>query len=558
MTLDPALTRPVAAIHQALPARARAGRHLWQCLIATLSVLPALAAGEITPLAAAPRIGLSEVIRQTLAMNPAIRQQQQQVEAVYGGWLQSSARFDPTLRFSLSRKRDNQPLNEYYRRTYNAVYAQRLGSINAMQTESSALGLSLDKTLRNGVTVSGGVSATRSEGTSNDFNRWAPQNLGTVSFSLNIPLLRGSGQSAAAGEQASELEWQASQAELRQTVARQVVAGVNAYWSLLAAGKNLTIAREGEASTRRLLEDTRKLIAADELPAAEVKLIQAALADRQSARISAEQTLLQASHALANVMGLGLEDIARLTADDDFPPLPAQLPPQLPPQFANARPLIEQAQARRADLAAARLRQEAALLLAQAAASDQRPQLDLNVGIGYAGLAEGESQRYYYHALRDNIAGPNAAITLSYQWAVGNSAARGTLGQRAAQHEQATLNHLNLARSIDLSVTSTLAGLLRSVRQLQTAEDAVATYRISLDNEKIKNRLGSSTMLNVLSVADSLRNARLAHVNYYQNYLNALAALCYETGALIGDDPATQTIDLAKLVRPDWLAGRPD
>lgn len=499
-------------------------------------------------------LSLEAVVRQTLAQNPDILLQARQVEVARGGMQQQSGRFDPVLTLSARRDRDQQPQNEYYRRYYTAQYGQLLGEVRALQTDTTALSLGLEKPLRNGMVLSSGLSVTRTEGTSHDFYGWAPQNLGRVDFSLTIPLLKGRGEAAAAGEKASTLEWQASRQAERQTIARSVLQGVHAYWRVLAAEKSLEIARANEAGMARFLDDTRRLIAADELPAADANLIEARLADRQSARIGAEQALLGARQALALALGLPYgEASARLQVSGDFPPLPLDLPTQLP----AAQPLVQAALARRPDLEAARLRQEVAKVRLDAAHGELQPQLDLSLGVGYAGLSEGGQGRHYYSALGENTTGANAGLMLRYRWALGNNVARGGFSQQSALHEQASLNHYNLAREIGLNVEATLAGLLRSAQQLKASERAVAIYETSLAQERIKNRLGSATLLDVLAVDDSLRNARLAQVNDYLNYLMALASLSYESGGLIqaapeaGATPADASraqVDLASLV----------
>ena len=496
-------------------------------------------------------VGLDEVIRQTLAKNPAIRLQERQVALARGTLLQSSGNFDPTLQLSANRKQDNQPLSAASRASYIATYgSQVVGAISEVQADSRALGMTLEKTLRSGVTLSTSISSTRNDGTSNALSRMSAQNLGLISFSLTIPLMRNSGLAAAVSERANEMEWQASQQDLRQVVAKSVLSAANAYWSLLAAGKNLAIAREGETSMQKLLDDTRKLVAADELPAAEVNLIQASLADRRSARIAAETGLLQARQTLGNLMGLSYQEIIGLEAAGDFPPVPHQVP-EADMVSASAQAQVLE---RRADLVAARLRQESAQALSDIARRNLQPQLNLTLGGGVAGLSEGSAPSNYYQALRENNATPNASVALTYQWAFGNNAAEGVLVQRVAAYEQATLNYTNLVRTVSLAVEAAHAGLLRHAMQLKASQESVSIYRLSLENEKTKNRLGTSTILNVLNVNDSLRNARVAQVNNHLNYLISLATLGYETGVLITEASGDQTVDLSRLMDMAWVA----
>jgi len=59
----------------------------------------------------------------------------------------------------------------------------------------------------------------------------------------------------------------------------------------------------------------------------------------------------------------------------------------------------------------------------------------------------------------------------------------------------------------------------------------------------------------VLTVNDSLRNARLAQVSNHLNYLTSLATLGYEMGVLIGEAAGENTVDLVRLFDLSWAAG---
>jgi outer membrane protein TolC len=124
--------------------------------------------------------------------------------------------------------------------------------------------------------------------------------------------------------------------------------------------------------------------------------------------------------------------------------------------------------------------------------------------------------------------------------------------QRVAAYELAAINYSNLVRSIGLAVESSYLALVRSARQLEASMESVTVYEISLENERTKNRLGTSTLLNVLNVSDSLRNARFSRVSNYLNYVNALATFAYESGVLIEDASVAQVVDLSKLMDSTW------
>lgn len=526
------------------------------------------AADPATGTAVLPPLDLLAVIRQTLLRNPAIRLQQQQVEIARGALQQSAGGFDPSVQLSLGRRRDQQPLNAATRAAYDARYGSAgAGAIDTLVTETGSATATLEKTWRSGVVLSMSASSIRTDGTGNALEGWPPQTVGTIGFSLSLPLGRNAGTGLALGERASGLAWQASLYDLRQALAKSVLDAVQAYWGVLAARRHLEIAREGEASSTVLLEDTRKLVAADELPAAELDLVRASLAERQAARIAAEDGVQQAVLALAGVLGLAWPQVPGLRVEGELPPQSAPQPGQLQHQPG----LLEAALRRRADLSAARLRLQAADAEIELARSGLRAQHNLVLGAGAARLAEGRAPGHYLQALRPGA--PNWSIAWVYQMPLGDNAAQGVLAQRLAAREKARIGLDAQTRSIALAVEAAHGALLRSTRQLQASMESVTIYQRSLENEKTRNRLGTSTMLNVLNVADSLRNARYASVQYHASLLNALASLAYETGALLPEDadapplraPTTAVpglaagqagvVDLSRLTDPAWALG---
>lgn len=488
-------------------------------------------------------VGLLDAIRLTLSQNPDIQLQEKQVESSQGALQQATGQFDPALRLTAGRSIDNQPLNQQSRNSY----ASQGFPVSQIRTETTSYNLALETPLRNGIVLSPSIGATRTTGTANDFSNLSAQNQGKVDFSIRVPLLKGSGESAAAGETAANMEMEASKQDLRYSISQNVLNTVTAYWGLLAAGKNLDIARESEASVRRMVDETRKLIEADELPAADLNMLGAHLLDKTTSRISAEQALLDARQRLGQAMGLPYPQITTLEPADGFPAIGTELS-AMGSQLVH---LTELAMKRRADLKAAQLRRDSARTLTGAAQTNLKPQLDVTVSVGYAGLAEGGNTM---GGLGQNRGGANIGTSISYQWPFDNNAARGRYLQQAAAYDQSTIRTASVERSIGIGVESALSGLAHSARQLKESEESVELYRVSVENEKTKYKLGTSTMIDVLAVNDRLLNARLSNISYRLNTLNALARLNFEAGALLAEDKAGQFIRLDQFVsapKPD-------
>lgn len=496
--------------------------------------LPALTTLLYSGLGLAAPVSLVDAIQWTLAKNPNIQLQEKQTDTSLGALQQAAGQFDTTASLAAGYDSDHAPLTQQSQQSYLAQGFP----LSQLQTDTTSYSVALNKPLRNGVVLSPSISATRTEGTSNDLSKLAAQNRGKVNFNILIPLQQGRRESASLGEAAATLTWEASKQDLRFAIAQGIYGTVSAYWKWVAARKYAAIAQEAEASTRHMAEETQKLIEAEEIPAADLLLVQASLLDKTSARIAAEQTLLDALQKLGQSIGLTAAQIASLEPLDEFPAPPVALPvfPPLRTGFVDA------ALRRRADLAAARLRQEAARTSEKAAGHSLQPQLDLNIRVGYATLVEGNANGNLASAATQNRTDANIGTTISYQWPVENSIARGRYLQQAAAYAQSVVQVDTLERSIGLGVEAALSALVGGVMQVQRSEESVALYRVTVENEKTKRQLGNSTLIDVLSVNDRYLAARQNNITYRLNYLNALAQLSYETGALLVDDPSGPSI----------------
>jgi outer membrane protein TolC len=508
-----------------------------QTLLPRIAVAVLLSLGYLNTAFADVPLSLLDAVRLSLAKNPDIQIREKQVESNSGALQQASGEFDPALRLTAGRSIDNSPLNQQNR----DIYASQGFPLSQLKTDVTTYGLALDQLLHNGIVLSPSIGITSATGTVNDLSKLSLQNSGNVNFSIRVPLLKNSGESAVAGEIAANKAWEASKQELRFSMAQSVLNTVVSYWGLLAAHKNLDIARESEASVRRMAEETRKLIAADELPAADLNMLKAHLLDKAASRIAAEQAMSDARQKLGLVMGLPYRQIMTLELADDFPSTVIESS-ALESQRIR---MIELAMQRRPDFKAAQLRRDSARTLSGAVHADLRPQLDLTFHMGYSGLAEGAAPM---RAFDQNRSAPNVGVSISYQWPIDNNSARGRYRQQAAVYDQSTIQVLSVERSIGIGVESSLSGLAHGALQLKQSEEAVDLYRVSVEHEKAKYRLGSSTMLNVLTISDSLLSARLNNIANRLNYLNALVQLNFQTGALIAESESGQSIGIDQLV----------
>lgn len=510
-----------------------------------LKLAPAVLILLFSGVTSAATLSLVDAIRHTLDKNPNIKIQETQIAASLGALQQAAGQFDATVNLAGGYTADATPLNQLTRDSY----ARQGLDIPELKATGVTYSVALHKTLRNGLTLSPSISTSRSTGTTNDLNQQDAQNRAKVSFNILLPLSKERRDATALGEVAANLAWDASKHDLRLSIAQAVVNTASAYWKWVAVRHSFVITREAETSMAQMVRETQKLIEAQEIPAADLLLVRASLMDKISARLGAEQTLLDARQKLGQAMGIAPQQLAALEPLDDFPPLQQGL---LAKDDVHQR-LLDLALQHRADLAAARLRQEAAQVSQTVAQSALQPQLDLNLSVGYATLLESNRNSSLISALSQQRSSANIGTSISYQWPVDNNVAKGRYAQQSAAYDQATIQRHTLEQTISLGVESAWQGAIRSALQAQEAEASVALYQATARNEKTKSQLGNSTLIDVLSVNDRLLGARQNQLSYHLNYLNALVQLRFETGTLLADDAATSSIRFETFVSPPSL-----
>jgi outer membrane protein TolC len=376
-----------------------------------------------------------------------------------------------------------------------------------------------------------------------------PQTAGRVSFNVRAPLMRNAGTEATtANLSAAEADLTASRYDLVFTNAQALFNTTLAYWNYLAQLRRLDIAREAEGRALRLTEETRKLIAADEAPAADIQIVQASGSERQAARIATEQALAEARLNLALQIGLPPERLAAMPPPaDDFPDSSRQ-PIALDTRIAD---LLDVAYRRRADLEAARHRERAARRRLDSAISGLKPQVDLTLGVGYDTLVEQRAPFSLGPALSNQRVGPSVNATLSMLWPWRNVAAEGVFVAQSAALAASLVRVRNLAETIGNNIYTDVQALVRSAQQLAQAAESTRLYRTTVDNERTKRRLGLVTLIDVITVEDRLTNALLAEVQARQAYANSIAQLRFDMGTIVVEREGQFDVVVEDLLKPD-------
>ena len=481
-------------------------------------------------------IELIEALQSTLANQPALHIQEQQVVSSRAVHRQASGTFDTVIESSLFQNRINNPLT-----LFNQEQAGLLGIITNNQVSNvTGLEIGASKEYRNGVTVRPSFLNTR---TTDNIYDIGGVNLTTLAFQVNVPLLHGRGRNVvAATETAAGIEVEASLLDLNQTISSLLSNTASNYWNAVGAAKNLEVVQGSEERGKIYVENVQTLIGAGRVPEAEIHQVKANLAIRSAARIAAEQSLLAARQQLALTMGLSTGQMASVGMPvEDFPTDDAQVLAVLDAHSLDQ--FFGLALLHRADYLAAKKREMEERALLTPARNGILPQLNLSLSSGYSSLEEGTGLVNFFGAPGRAPRGPDVGVGVTYQFPPSNNAAFGALMMAESSVRQAELRTIQTSQSIMASVVTTVGGVRNAALQLQRAREAVGASQAALDGEREKYRLGVGQLVDVLTMEDRLTVAEQSLVNSELDYALALTQLRFATGSIVEPDKIVQSVD---------------
>lgn len=486
-----------------------------------MSFCAAVAWGQAAPAPAAP-LTLDSLLTLALERNPAIEAGRYQVDVDLGAVEAAHGPFDVLLQTSFQNSVVRTP-------TILPGAPGSLATVVNLSQNTGSYVLGGAKQFMSGITVTPQVTLTQVAESGEPgvpVTAEAVANLG-----LDVPLWRDlGGRVTSAPVRQAELLADAGRLDLRQTASVTVANVVSAYWNYVSAKLQRAVLAAAESRADRLVVETAALIKADERPPSDIKQVQANAATQREARISAEQAELAAWQQVALLVGLPARSVAMLP--DIGTPLPAERSGE-DYDHAAIDALCDTALARRPDLASLR-RNEAATRVAVAAAQNSvKPRLDLIGSVGYAGFQQGPGIGRFFSPLYRAIPGINATVGLSYQLPIGSAAAHGLASQNLAVAAQQTVSDSDLARQIVTNVIVASEALRRGRLALREADTAASLSAITLDNERRKYQLGTSTVFDLLIAEDNLTNADLGKIQSQAAYAVALVTLRHQTGTLI-------------------------
>ena len=519
-------------------------RHLGANFMVLGALLGALAisacadvqAQENAPIPAKNGLTLLDAVNASLANQPLLQIQEQQVQINRGLRQQASGLFDTSFNSSINQSRTNSPLTRLLQQQ-----AALGGVLTAdLVTNLTSYNAGTEKLFRNGVSANIVLGMTR---LADNLTGVGGVNASHLNLVVSIPLLRGLGNKAVAAQEATAaLEVDASALDLAQLTAQLMANAASSYWRFVAAQENLKIAQDSEQRGRSYVDNVQAFIDADRVPRSDIHEVTANLAGRTATRISAQHQVELARLQLALDIGLPPEQMLDMpNAVDDFPN--AETDPLPPSGRTDMQYYVGESLRQRADFLATKIRIAEARRLLAAAHNQLLPAVNLNVITGYSGLGEGRGVQRLLVAPATGVQGMDAALGITYSFPSRNQAAQGQLAQNVAALKQAELRSAQVAENITAAVSVEWDAVRTAIAQLKKARESVNSFQLALAAERERYRMGISSVVEVLTVEDALTTALINQVQAQLDFATAVTRLRLATGTLIAPDKPVQSVD---------------
>lgn len=287
-------------------------------------------------LVAQERLTLAEATSRALEQNHAIRVEPENVAAAEGRTLSASGAYDIQMRLDIAARHHRDPINSLFSGAPDGRPAPSQNSFGSSVTFS--------RLLNTGAVASASTSIGR-EGTDGMFSPFAPSYTSSLGVDLQQPLLRNRAiDPARTALRVTALDRDRSGAALARQALDTVAEVEKAYWTLVAARRDLDVRRGSLALAEQQRDETQVGIEARTVAVSDLAQPIAEVERRRGDLFAAQETVARAERALKLLILDDLNDPfwATAIAPTDMPdatPAPVDLAQALA-QARRRRPEI--------------------------------------------------------------------------------------------------------------------------------------------------------------------------------------------------------------------------
>lgn len=410
--------------------------------------------------------------------------------------------------------------------------------LNSAQSQNLSVTPGVRIPLKTGGTATIGLPISRHKD-NNQFSVLNPAHTSDLEFSISQPLLRGAGRRAAtAGIRIAEYNLQASEAQTKLEVIRQLAAVDRAYWRLFQVREELKVRQEQFELAEEQLHRAERRVAAEMSPEIEVVRAQAGAADSLDAIIQAQNAVWQIQRELKRIINRpGLTLDTQVLIAPSTPPDPAEY-------LFDRETLADRAVVNRMEMLELELRLAADAATIAFNKNQALPLLTMDYTYRINGLGASLDESFRTTA-RNNF--EDWAVGLSAEVPIGNEEARSRVRRSILQR----LQRLNTRDARELSIRQEVLDAIDNTdagwQRLMAARQSVILNTRALQAEQRQFDVGQSTSTDVLDASARLTEARSNEISAISNYQVAQVDLAFATGTLMG----AAKVDWAPALEPD-------
>jgi outer membrane protein len=496
------------------------------------------------PSAASERsLSLREAIQMGLANNDGIVIRRESLLAAEASVSGAAGVYDPVLGAQASWWESQPPVNS----AFSGAPDGRL----APTTESGGASVTLDQYLPSGATLSLRTAGDRST-TDGVFGLLSPAYGTQAGVAIRQPLLRNRAiDPARFSIRVAASDRVRASAEFTQEVADTVAAIESAYWSLVAARREVDVRLESMRLAEEQLSETESRIETGSAPEMEISQPKAELERRRGELLASRESAIRAENTVKLLI---LGDSNSQAWRDRLLPTEAGVANVTGPVDIDAA--LERALVSRPELAAGAAAVDRRRLESILARDGVRPVLDAVASYDRYGLAgernpagtpiPGQPGSDQVPArLRGDLGQSlelladgefdETRLTLVFALPLGNRTARARAAIATSVERQAEADLSRLRKAIRAEVLDAAAVVETAGQRIEAAQAEREAAEVQLASERDRYGAGMSTNFLVLTRQNDLSAARLAEIGAQTDYLRASTALSRVSGALLAE-----------------------
>jgi len=488
---------------------------------------------------AAQTLTLQDAIASALARNRDIVVERESVIQSREGIARAEAAFDPVIRGDTRYRDQTLPV-------ISILSGAPPGEL-APTTRGISSAASFSRLFANGASIS--ASSTVSRDTSNNFlTLVSPAWFTSLGVDVRYPLLQGRAiDPARRAVRVSRAAVDRSEASLRRTVAETVAAVEQAYWTVVAARRDVSIRESTLVLADRQRDDAKVRVEAQVAAESDLAQFTAEIERRRGDLYASRETATRAE-LLLKALILDSADAPQwgttLALEDLPPPSLAPVDVAAALKDAAARPELADLDARAAlqaielDAARDRLKPQLDLVggytargVAGARSDDVRPIPGLSVE--FAEELQGALGTSLESVARHRFPDVTAGILLTIP--LGHRAAKADIATAESATRQIVAARERIRIQIAVEVRSAAAALETAGQRIEAARAARSAAEIQLRAEEDRLTAGATTPFFVLTRQNELAAAEVADAAATAAYRRALTELARARGTLLRD-----------------------